>query len=120
MYVDEFLLDRLRNLLREKSILWEEKKMFGGYCFMIDDKMCFGTYQGGLMGRVHPDSTPELLKRPGVAQMTMGPNKRSMKGFLSIQEEGYDLDEDLEFWIDQCLAFNPLANRSKKRKKKTR
>jgi TfoX/Sxy family transcriptional regulator of competence genes len=118
MHIDEFFLDRLRNVLRIKSILWEEKKMFGGYCFMVDDKMCFGTYQGGLMARVNPNIVPELIKRSGASQMTMGPSKRKMKGFLSIKPEGYDLDEDLEFWIDQCLAFNPLAQRSKKRQKK--
>ncbi len=118
MQVDEFFLDRLRNLLQQKSILWEEKKMFGGYCFMVDDKMCFGTYQGGLMARVNPDEALALTKKEGAEQMTMGPNKRIMKGFLHIEPDAYDLDEDLAFWIGKCLEFNPLAKRSKKRKKK--
>jgi len=26
------------------------------------------------------------------------------------------LDQDLEFWIDLCIAFNPLAKASKKSK----
>lgn len=114
MKVDEFFLDRLRNLLRAQSIAWVEKKMFGGYCFMVNDKMCFGTYQGGLMGRVNPEAMPQLLQKKGATQMLMGPSKRTMRGFLHIAPEGYDLDADLEFWIEQCLAFNPLAKRSKK------
>ena len=117
MEVDDFFLDRLRNFLKERSTLWEEKKMFGGYCFMVDDKMCFGTYQGGLMARVNPTDTSELSKKEGAKQMTMGPNKRVMKGFLHIEPHAYDLDEDLAFWIGNCLDFNPVAKRSKKRKK---
>jgi len=117
MEIDEFFFNRLRNILRAKSIGWEEKKMFGGYCFMVDDKMCFGTYQGGLMARVNPEAATQLTKKTGATQMTMGPSKRTMKGFLHIEPEGYDLDDDLEFWIEQCLAFNPFAKRSKKREK---
>lgn len=116
MQVDEFLLDRLRNLLQEKSTLWEEKKMFGGYCFMVDDKMCFGTYQGGLMARVNAEEIPALIKIEGAKQMLHG--GRVMTSFMHIEPDAYDLDEDLGFWIGKCLEFNPLAKRSKKSKKK--
>ncbi len=115
MKVDKFLLDRLHNLLKEKSILWEEKKMFGGVCFMVDDKMCFGTFQGGLMLRVNAQEIPELSKRDFAKQMLHG--GRIMTSFMHIDPEGYDLDEDLEFWIGKCLAFNPAAKASKKPKK---
>ena len=44
--------------------------------------------------------------------------KRPMKGYIFIEPEGIDYDIDLEFWIQQCLDYNPLAKASKKRKAK--
>ena len=38
-----------------------------------------------------------------------------MKDFVFIYPEGYDLDVELEFWVDLSLAFNPLAKKSKGR-----
>lgn len=38
-----------------------------------------------------------------------------MKGFLFIEPDGYDTDEDLEFWIGKCLEFKPRAKSSKKK-----
>lgn len=87
--------------------------MFGGNCYMVDDKMCFGTYKGGLMVRTAPEEEPELAQRKGAAPMIHG--GRPMKGYLFIQPEGYDNDSDLEFWIDKSLEFNPRAKSSKKK-----
>lgn len=111
---DEFFLDRLRQLMRENRVDWVEKRMFGGTCFMVDDKMCFGTFRGGLMARVGPDEVDVMVKRTGAEQMMQG--SREMKGYLFIQPEGYDMDEDLEFWVKKCLEFNPKAKASKKKK----
>lgn len=109
---DPFLLDRMRNILKAKNVGWMEKRMFGGNCFMVDDKMCFGTYKGGIMARVAPEEADELAKREGAGQMIHG--GRPMTGYLFIEPEGYDMDEDLEFWIGKCLEFNPRAKSSKK------
>ena len=113
MASDEFLLDRLRNALSNRKVVWTEKKMFGGNCFMVDDKMCFGAYKGGLMARVDPGEADELATRNGAGQMIHG--GRPMNGFLFIEPEGYDSDEDLEFWVWKCLEFNPKARASKTR-----
>lgn len=42
---------------------------------------------------------------------------RSMKGYGFVLPDGYDLEDDLEYFIDICLAFNPLAKKSKNKKK---
>jgi TfoX/Sxy family transcriptional regulator of competence genes len=115
MATDTFLLDRMRNILSEKKVVWTEKRMFGGDCFMVDDKMVFGTYKGGLMARVAPEEIEELTTRNGAEQMVHG--GRPMKGYLFIEAEGYDHEEDLSFWIQKCLDFNPRAKSSKKKKK---
>ena len=113
MPIDEHLLERIDTILRRRKVQWTGKKMFGGYCYMVDDKMCLGFYQGGLMARVGPDAMPELVQREGAEQMVHG--GRPMTGYLSVSPEAYDADADLEFWVDRCLAFNPLAKASRKR-----
>ena len=113
MKTDPFLSDRLRNILQAKNVPWKEKKMFGGCCFMVDDKMCFGTFKGGLMLRVATEEVETLSAKQATGQMTLG--GRAMKGFLFVGPEGYDNDAQLDFWIQKCLQFNPLAKASKKK-----
>jgi len=116
MPTDPYLLERIRNVMTAKKAVWAEKKMFGGDCFMVDDKMCFGTYKGGLMVRIDPEEAKELTRIEGADQMIHG--GRPMTGYLFVDSEGYDLDKDLEFWIQKCLDFNPRAKSSKKKKVK--
>lgn len=113
---DELFLERLRNMLTQQGVEWEEKRMFGGQCFMVDDKMCFGTYKGGIMARVGADNISELIKNSGTKQMVH--NNRPMKDYVFIQSEGFERDSDLEHIISTCLSFNPLAKSSKRKKKK--
>ena len=113
MATDPFFLERMRYILKARNINWIEKRMFGGNCFMVDDKMCFGTYRGGMMVRVPPEEAEELANREGAEHLIHG--GRAMKGFLFIEPDGYDMDEDLEFWIGKCLEFNPRAKSSKRK-----
>jgi hypothetical protein len=39
---------------------------------------------------------------------------KPMKGFVYVYPEGFDMDDQLEFWIDLALAFNPKAKKSKR------
>lgn len=114
--MDEFQVDRMRQILETKGAIWEEKKMMGGLCFMVDDKMCFGTYKGGLMARVEPTEIAVLTERVGATQMIHG--GRPMTGYVFVEPEGLDAEADLAFWIEKCLAFNPKAKSSKKKKKR--
>ena len=41
---------------------------------------------------------------------------RAMKGFVYISPEGIDLDDDLDYWINLALEFNPSAKSSKKKR----
>lgn len=82
---------------------------------MVDDKMCFGTYKGGMMVRIAPEESEELVSRKATEQMIHG--GRPMNGYLFVNPEGYDMDSDLEFWVQKCLEFNPRAKSSKKKKK---
>ena len=120
MAYDEFLADRIRQILKEKSVTAEEKKMMGGLCFMVDGKMCFGldtNKKNGtarLMCRIGVAQYEDALKKPECSQMDF--TGRAMKGYVFVSEKGLDMDSDLNYWIQRCLDFNPLAKRSTKKK----
>lgn len=122
MAYDEFLADRARQVLKSNSISFTEKKMMGGLCFMVDDKMCFGmhidkgTYTSLLMARVGLNNYEKALEKQHCTEMNF--TGRTMKGYVFISEDGFDMDEDLNYWIQLCLDFNPLAKSSKKKVKK--
>jgi hypothetical protein len=115
MAYDEYLQERIDRALSEKSIHHETKKMMGGLCYMVDAKMCFGILKNDFMARVGRDAYSELLSRKGARPMDF--TKRPMKGYLFVAPEGVDREEDLEFWIQRCLDFNPEAKASRKIKK---
>lgn len=104
---------RIADILTAKGVAFEQKRMFGGDCFMVDDKMLTGTYKGGIMARVDPEEEETLTQRPGAVSMIHG--GRAMPGYLMIDPVGYDSDKDLEFWVDKCLEYNPKARSSKKK-----
>ena len=114
MASDPHTLERLRRALQLRRIDWYEKRMFGGDCFMVDDKMLLGTYKGGIMARVDPAEEDTLSQRPGAEAMIHG--GRAMPGFLMVAPEGFDSDTQLEFWIGKCMEYNPKAKSSKKKK----
>lgn len=119
MAYDEFLADRIRLIFKRKGIHFQEKKMMGGLCFMVDNKMCCGISFSKkrnletLMIRIGEEIYKKNTSRKGFAPMDF--TGRPMKGFAFITPEGYDLDKDLEYWIQLCVDYNPLATRSKKK-----
>jgi len=120
MAYDEFMADRIRQILKEKKVLFIEKKMMGGLCYMIDDKMCCGIHFDKkkktdlLMARIGDPATEKALQRTGCHPMDF--TGRPMKGFVFVSPEGFDTDEDMSYWIQLCLDYNPLATSSKKKK----
>lgn len=113
MAYDEHLADRLRMTLKSLNAQYVEKKMMGGLCFMVDDKMCIGIVKDDLMARISPETYEKALSEPGCRPMDF--TGRPMKGFVMIEPSGMDMDEDLEKWVQRCLDFNPFAKSSKKK-----
>ena len=112
MAYNEFLADRISQALKEKSVPFDEKQMMGGLTFMVDSKMCVGIVKESLMVRIDPLIYDEALKKKGCREMDF--TNRPMKGFVFIDPEGYDMDSDLEYWIDLALEYNPKAKSRKK------
>jgi hypothetical protein len=40
-----------------------------------------------------------------------------MIGYVFVQQEGIRTKAEFQYWINLCLAFNPLAKSSKKKAK---
>lgn len=116
MAYSDYLADRVRTLLEDRKIGYEEKKMMGGLTFMVDDKMCMGVLEDRLMARIDPENQELALTKKGSREMDF--TGRPMKGFLFIEGEGINSDSDLEYWVEQCLEYNPRAASSKKKKGK--
>lgn len=114
MAYDEYLQERIDRILSEKNIPHEAKKMMGGLCYMVDDKMCFGIVKNDFMARVGIEQYATLIEKEDARPMDF--TKRPMNGYLYVAPEGVDREEDLEFWIQKCLDFNPQAKSSKKKK----
>ncbi|AYB34906.1 TfoX/Sxy family protein [Chryseolinea soli] len=115
MAYDEHLADRIRQIFKEKKVRFEDKKMMGGLCFMVNEKMCVGVVQNELMARIDPAIYEVVLKKKYSREMDF--TGRPMKGFVFISPKGIDADKDLEYWVGLCLEYNPKANSSKKRLK---
>jgi len=113
MAYDEFLADRIRQKFRELNVSFEDKKMMGGVCFLVNDKMCAGIVKGQMMARIDPAKTEEAYSKKGCRAMDF--THRPMKGFIFIEPEGTDQEEDLEYFIRLALEFNPRAKSSKKK-----
>lgn len=114
MAYNEFLSERVKASLKSLHTNFEEKKMFGGVCFLVDDKMCVGIINNDLMVRVDPEEQDKFLQEKGCRIMDF--TNRPMKGYLYVNPEGVDMEDDLEKWVKRCLEFNPKAKSSKRKK----
>lgn len=119
MAYSEHQKERIERVLNEKAKNFEGKKFMGGYCFFIDEKMTVGldvdkkTGKDRLMARIGEDVMPDALKKKGCRPMDI--TGRPMKGFAFIDPEGFDLEIDLEYWVQLAVDFNPLAKSSKRK-----
>jgi len=113
MAYDEELAERVRRIFADRNVAFEEKRMMGGLCYMVDGKMCVGVENERLMARIAPEIYGEALNRKGCAPMDF--TGKPMRGFVFVNAEGVATKRDLEAWLDLALEFNPRAVSSKKK-----
>lgn len=106
------LAERVRKFLQVKNISFAEKKMFGGLAFLVNDKMCINVSGENLMCRFDPKQQATLETKPGFEKMIM--RGKELKGYGYINNSGFKLKKDFEFWVNICLKFNNTAATSKK------
>ncbi len=98
MAYDEGLSQRIREILDNQSGV-VEKKMFGGLAFMINGHMSVGVLKTDLMVRVGPDNYERALGQPHARPMDF--TGKPLKGFVYVDEKGYESDEGLNQWVQQ-------------------
>jgi TfoX/Sxy family transcriptional regulator of competence genes len=102
MAFDESLAQRIRDALARKKNI-EEKKMFGGVGFLLNGNMLVGVWKDSLIVRVGPDGYEDVLLEAHVKEFDI--TGRPMKGWILIEPEGVEDDEQLKNWIQQAVKF---------------
>ena len=116
MAYDEKLADRVRELISLTHKIIEEKAMFGGLCFMVNDKMALGVEKERLMVRLDPAKYEEVMEREGCKPMDF--TGKIMKGYVFVDADVLNTKRKLEYWIKLALEYNKIAKPSKKRSPK--
>jgi TfoX/Sxy family transcriptional regulator of competence genes len=115
MAYNEQLAARVRELIALQTDTLEEKKMFGGICFLADDKMCVGIVTNRLIVRFDPAMTEEVMEKDGCGPMNF--TGKSMRGMAFVAEDALNTTAKLSYWIDLAMEYNKKARPSKKKGK---
>ena len=119
---DPHLAERMRLALASRKGM-EERKMFGGFCWMLNGNMLCGVEVGRYMFRVGKDLEAQALGRPGAAPMDI--TGRPMQGFVWVRAnraEGKNLDSWIDLAAEYVGALPPRkrsASASSRRRAKT-
>ena len=92
---DPKLAERMRRGLRNRKNI-VEKKMFGGFCWMLDGNMLCGVEVGRYMFRVGKEREAEALERPGARPMDI--TGKPMRGFVWVSAQ-HAQGRQLASWI---------------------
>ncbi|MBL7724616.1 MAG: TfoX/Sxy family protein [Chitinophagaceae bacterium] len=107
--------EKLANMTRELISLThkkvEEKAMFGGLCFMVNDKMCVGVEKDRLMVRLDLEKYDEVIEKEGCKPMDF--TGKVMKGFVFVDADVLTTKKRLDYWIKLALEYNKIAKASK-------
>jgi len=100
---EEDLAARIRELIAAEPGL-TEKKMFGGLAFLIGGNMAVGVSgQGGILVRVDPDESDELVASTPARLMEM--RGRSMRGWLRVDSQDVADDAELAEWVGRGTTY---------------
>ena len=103
MAYDEDLANRIRELIAAEGGV-TETKMFGGLAFLIGGNMAVAASgRGGLMVRVAPEETDQLVAKPHASPMVM--RGREMQGWLRVDEGGVRTKRQLEPWVKRGVTY---------------
>jgi hypothetical protein len=103
MAYDEALAARIRELIAGEPAL-SEQKMFGGLAFLVGGNMAIAASgQGGLLVRVDPGESDELVGSTSATVMFM--RGRPMAGWLRVQSDSVPTDHELAEWVERGAAF---------------
>ncbi|WP_205513813.1 TfoX/Sxy family protein [Longitalea arenae] len=114
MAYNEKLADRVREIISLTHDNVEEKKMFGGLCFMVNEKMCIGVERERIMVRLDPAVYDKAMEMEGCTAMDF--TGKIMKGYVFVDAAVLKTKTKLDHWVQLALDFNKRAKASKKKK----
>ncbi len=101
MPFDPHLADQMRGVLKRRAGI-EEKKMFGGICWMLRGNMLCGVEVGRYMFRIGKESEAEALTRPGARPMDI--TGKPMRGYVWVDADAA-FKAGLRSWVDLAVRF---------------
>jgi TfoX/Sxy family transcriptional regulator of competence genes len=102
MVYSESLAYRVRDVFAGQRGI-TEKKMFGGVAFLLHSNMCVGVWQTSLIVRLGPEQATTALKEPNVMEFDV--SGRPMRGWVVVEAEGLETDEQLQGWVERAVEF---------------
>ena len=102
MAYDEQTADRVRTRLARRRG-FEEKKMFGGVGFLLNGNMCVGVWKEFLILRLGPQGYQAALDESFTREFDI--TGRPMRGWVMVEPDGFQDDEDLKEWIERAIGF---------------
>lgn len=102
MAYSEALAERIRQPLSQRRNI-EEKKMFGGVGFLLNGNMLVGVWKDSLIVRLGPDEGEAALREAHVQAFDI--TGRPMKGWVLVEPQGVEDDEQLAGWIERAVKF---------------
>jgi len=102
MAFDENLAERIRKALARKKGI-EERKMFGGVCFMLNGNMLVGVWKDSLIVRLGENQGEEAMLEPHVKPFDI--TGKPMKNWVLVKPEGIKDDGQLKDWIQRAVKF---------------
>ena len=112
------LADSVRDIISQTHSNIEEKKMFGGLCFMVNDKMCVGVKEHRMMFRIDPNVHDKALEKEGCQPMIM--KGKELKGYVFVDTDVLTRKKDLEYWVGLALDYNKMAPAPKMKTRRKR
>ena len=96
------LAQRVREILEEEPG-FDEKKMFGGICFLLFGNMVCGIIRDDLIVRVGAFNYDEALKMPHTKKFDL--TGKALTGWIMVLSTALDSDKELSDWVQKALAF---------------
>jgi hypothetical protein len=102
MAFDEDLGARIRKAVGRKEGV-EEKKMFGGLCFLLHGHMLVGVWKNSLIARIGEERADEAMLEPHVRPMDI--TGKPMKGWVMVEADGVEDEGAVKEWVLRAINF---------------
>lgn len=102
MPFDLSLAERVRAIVKRWPAV-DEKKMFGGLCFLQHGNLVVGIWRDSLIVRVGPTLYEDALSEDFVTEFDV--TGKPMKGWVMVLPEGVETDAQLHLWVERAARF---------------